>query len=474
MSSDQGRRRTSGKGGGGAPGVVAARRLGLIAFGAAFVALFVIVAIAEGIGHPGVPSGAVAYVEDAPAGRGEVTKADFRRGLAQVAAQSGQKQAPKPGSKQYAELKESTLNTLLEPIWLEGLGEELGITASDKEVAKEFKKLKSENFKTQAEYKKFLKQSNFTQADVDERVKLQIVSTKVQEQLKEEVPAPSKSEVEDYYEAAKPTQFTQKETRDVRVIVNKNRKKAKAAREALSKDDTAKNWSKVAKKYSEEPTTSQSGGLRKGATEESLEEPLGAAVFGTPEGQVEGPLKTGQGYTVFEVENSTPGSVQELKTVEAQIESTLAQRAEQEYFSSYVAGFNAKWTARTFCASGYVTERCANFEASGHPSTAPEACYEANPKGGLPEACPAPVFQLVPALPGTVTPLEPRGEPLAQRPRPAGGEEEGEGAAGALPEGLVPEGAAPPEEGAPEEAPPAEEPPAEEPPAEEAPGEESE
>ena len=184
------------------------------------------------------------------------------------------------------------------------------------------------------------------------------------------------------------------------MVVNKSRKKAKEAREALSKDDSAKSWNKVARKYSEEPTTSQSGGLRKGVTEETLEEPLAAAAFNTPEGQVEGPIKTEEGYTVFEVVNSTPASVQELKTVEPQIESTLAQQAEQEYFASYVAGFNAKWTARTFCASGYVTERCANFEASGRPSTAPEACYEANPKGGRPEACPAPVFQLVPALPG--------------------------------------------------------------------------
>jgi foldase protein PrsA len=463
VSPNQGRRRTSGKGGRGNPSgfpsdPVAVRRLGLLVFGVVFVALFVIVAIAEGIGHPSVPSGDVAYVEEAPEGSGDITKADFRHGLAQVAAQSGQKKLPKPGSKQYAELKETTLNNLLEPIWLAGLGEELGITVSDKEVAAEFKKLKKENFKTEAEYKKVLKQANFTQADVDERVKLQILSTQVQEQLKENVPKPSKGEVEDYYEAAKATQFTQKESRDIRIVVNKNRKQAKEAREALSKDDSAKNWSKVAKKYSEEPTTSQSGGLRKGATEESLEEPLAAAVFNTPEGQVEGPIKTGQGYTVFEVENSTPESVQELKTVESQIESTLAQRAEQEYFSSYVAGFNAKWTGRTVCASGYVTERCGNFEGSGHPSTAPAGCYEANPKGGRPEACPAPVFQLVPALPGTVTPLEPRGEALPQRPRPAGLKEEGEGEEGTagLPEGLTPEGAAP------EEAPPAEEPPAEE------------
>jgi len=144
--------------------------------------------------------------------------------------------------------------------------------------------------------------------------------------------------------------------------------------------------------------------------------------------------------------SSTPESVQELKTVESQIQSTLAQQAEQEYFAGFVSTFNTQWTQRTFCASGYVIERCANFKGSGHPTTAPEGCYEANPKGGLPEACPAPVFQLIPALPGTVTPLEPKGKPLAQRPRPPGEEKE-EGAEG-LPEGAIPPGA--------EEAPPAE------------------
>ena len=48
-------------------------------------------------------------------------------------------------------------------------------------------------------------------------------------------------------------------------------------------------------------------------------------------------------------------------------------------------------------------------------------------------------------MPGTVTPLEPKGKPLAQRPRPAGEEKE-EGAAGleGLPEGVVPPTEAPP------------------------------
>jgi parvulin-like peptidyl-prolyl isomerase len=442
------------KGGNGAArGPAATRRLGLLVFGITFVVLFAWVALADGVGDPSVPSGDVVLVENTPGDIGEVSQARFDHALELAAAQSPEKKVPEPDDPKYDELKESTLNSLLESVWLQGVAAEWGIEASDEEVARELKKVKKESFKSEAEFQKFLDESGFTSDDVNERVKIQILSKGLQEQLKEKAPTPSQSEVEDYYEAAKATQFTQKPSRDVRLVVNKDREKANEALDALSKDNTAKNWSKVAKEYSEDPTTKASGGLQKGLQEGIIEEPLDAEIFDTPEGQVEGPVKAQRGYTVFEVVNSTPESEQELKTVESQIRSTLSQQLEQEYFTSFVSAFNTQWLQRTFCASGYVTERCSNFEGDGHPSAAPEGCYEANPKGGRPDACPAPVFQLVPALPGTVTPLVPKGKPLAQRPKPM--EEAGKGAGGAtgLPEGIAP----PPGAGAPpEEAPPPE------------------
>jgi foldase protein PrsA len=448
VSSDQGRRGKTGKGGG-ASAPAAARRFGLLVFGVAFVALFAVVAVSVGIGNPSVPSGDVALVEDAPGDLGTVSKARFDHALDLAAASTGEKEAPKPGDAKYDEKKESALNSLFESIWLQGLADEWGIEVSDEEVATELEKVKKESFKTEAQFQKFLDESHFTLADVNERVKIQILSKKLQEQLKEKAPTPSQSEVENYYDAAKATQFTQKPTREVRIIINKDRAKAQEAFEALSKDDSVKNWVKVATKYSEDPATKKSGGLQKGVQEGVLKEPLNREVFATPEGQVEGPLKGENGYAVFEVENSTPESVQELKAVEGQIQSTLAQRLEQEYFTNFVSLFNTQWTQRTFCADGYATERCANFKGDGHPPAAPEGCYEEDPKGGFPEACPAPVYQLIPAMPGTVTPLEPKGKLLAQRPQPK--EEAGK----AAPEGApgLSEGAAPPPT---EEAPPAE------------------
>ena len=224
----------------------------------------------------------------------------------------------------------------------------------------------------------------------------------------------------------------------MRKIVNKDSKKAEEAADALGKDNSAKNWAKVAKKYSEDPTTKESGGLQKEVQEGTLEEPLNAEVFNTPEGELKGPTKSKAGYVVYEVINSTPESVQSLETVESQVKATLEQRGQQEYFANFVTSFQAEWSRRSFCAPEFTTERCANYKGNGHVKTAPAGCYEANPKGGLPEACPAPVSQLIPALPGTVTPLEPRGKPLAQRPLPKAASGKEEAGATGLPEGAVP------------------------------------
>ncbi len=423
------------------------QRLALVLFGALFVALFAGFAIAEGIGQPSVPSGDVALVQGVPSDISTISEAEFKLALLRQAAQGGLKTPPKPGEEKYEELQKAALGELLDTIWIQGEAEELGITATPKQIATELAQIKKQNFKTEAEYQKFLKTSHFTKQDVITRVKLQVLSTAIQEAVSKEAPTPSSSEVSDYYDAAKSTQYTTAATRDVRIVVNKDKAKAEEAKEQLDKDDSAASWKKVAAKFSTDPTTKSTGGLQAGLSEEVLQgkEPLFAAIFKSPTGVVAGPLSYEGSYYVVEVEKLNPEKVQTLDEVSSQIKSQLTQQLAQESFSEFVAGYQSKWTSRTFCASGFVIERCANYVGSGHPSSAPATCYEANPKGGTPKECPAPVAQAKPALPGSVTILKPGGEPLAQRPRPEGLTESGEGAP-TLPEGVPPgaTGAAPP------------------------------
>jgi hypothetical protein len=303
-----------------------------------------------------------------------------------------------------------------------------------KQIATELAQIKKQNFKTEAEYKKFLKTSHYTQSDVNERVKLQMVSTQIQQQIGKEAPTPSSSQIQQYYDEAKATQFMTPETRDVRIILNKDRAKVEKAKTLLEKDDSTASWQKVAKQYSTDPTTKGNGGLQAGASEATLPPPLGSDVFNAPTSQVEGLVKLPQGYYLFEVEKVTPKKAQPLEQVKSQISSQLTQQAQQEVFAQFVANYSSKWQSRTFCASGYVIERCSNYKSNGHSTEADPACYEANPKKS-PEACPAAVSQLKPALPGTVSILAPKGQQLPQRPQPAGLKpvEEGAGLEGTIP-----------------------------------------
>lgn len=418
------------------------QRLALVAFAAVFVALFVGFAIAQGIGHPSVPSGDVAIVQHVPDDIGTISEADFKRAMLQQAAQAKLPKLPKTGEKKYEELKTAALGELLDRIWIKGEAEELGVSATPKQIATELVQIKKQNFKTNAEYEEFLKTSGFTPQDVLDRVELQLLSTEIQEMITKGAPAPSSSEIEDYYEAAKDTQYTTGETRDVRVIINKDKSKVEQAKAVLDKDDSAASWKKVAAKFSEDPTTKSTGGLQRALSEELLasQEDLKNLVFQSPAGEIAGPTEVQGKYFVIEVEKLNPEKVQTLDEVKTQIKSQLEQTNSQEFFSEFVANYQSKWESRTFCASGYEIERCANYPAAKRVEKEREpfkSCYEADPKIAAKE-CPAPVAQTKPAVPGSITVLKSSGEPLPQRPRHAGEEKASAEAVTELPEGVAP------------------------------------
>jgi parvulin-like peptidyl-prolyl isomerase len=397
------------------------KRLALVVFSALFVVLFVAFAVAQGIGEPSVPSGDVAVVKGVP--DGNVSEAEFKRALAQQISAASLKKPPKPGSTKYEELKSAALGELLTAIWIGGEAEELGISVTDKQIETELANIKKQNFPTPKAYEEFLKTSGFIQQDVDDRVELQILGQEVQEQIAKQTPVPTSAEISASYEASKATQFTVKPTRDVRVLFTNKKATAEKAKELLDEDDSPANWKKVAVKYSEDPTAKEKGGLQEGLTEELLAQqvPLKKAIFDSASGEVVGPTEFEKIFFVTEVEKLNPEKVKTLDEVKSEVSTQLAQQKQQALLGEFIAGYEAKWTSRTICASGFrELKQCSNFEGTGHPASAPPACYEADPKTPATE-CPAPVEQIKPALPGTVTILEPQGKQLVQRPRPEAG-----------------------------------------------------
>jgi foldase protein PrsA len=410
--------------------------LALILFGALLVLLFAGFAIAQGIGSPSVPSGDVALVEDVPDDGGSISQEDFDRAIVQQVAQAKLKKTPEPGSDKFEELKEGALGELLDQVWIQGQAAEMDIDVTDKQVEEELATIKKQNFGTENAYEKFLEESKFTQEDVDTRVRLQLLSTQIQEKVNGEAPKPSSEEIQAYFDAEKESQFTTAESRDVRLIINKDESKVEAAKKELEADNSEESWKKVAAKYSTDPTSKSKGGLQEGITEEFLQGPLKTAVFESATGELVGPVKFQTNYVLVEVVKLNSAKEQKLPEVKAQIESTLGQEIQQEFFSEFVSDFTTKWTQRTFCAEGYLIEKCSNYKGNGHPANASPACYEADPKTPAKE-CPSPVTPISPALPGSISESKPKGEPFPQRPIPEAGGEAGE-------EVPVPAGAVPP------------------------------
>ena len=413
------------------------RRAALILFGTLLVVLFVGFAVAQGLGSPSVPSGDVAHISNVPDEFADISEADLKRATLRQASSGEEKTTPKPGSKKYEELKEKAQTELIEGVWIRGQAEELGLSVTEKQVEDELAVIKKQNFPTEAAFQKFLKESKFSQQEVNELIELQIFTKEIQENIGKQAPPPPSEAVSDYYEAEKEAQFTTKESRDARLILNEDKGEVEAAKAALEKDSSPANWKKVAKKYSSDPTSGAKGGLQEAITEEFVQGELKAAIFDSPTGELIGPVKFQKNYVLVEVVKLNPEKVQTLPEVKAQIESTLGQQAQQEQLSDFVAEFQTKWTLRTVCADGFVIKNCANFKGDGHPANASPACYEADPKTPAKE-CPSPVTPISPALPGSVTLTKPSGEPFPQRPLP---ESSGEAAA-ELPAG-VPPGAAP-------------------------------
>jgi foldase protein PrsA len=430
------------------------KRSVVIAFAALLAGVVVLVAATSGIGKPGLPNDdAVAFVDEAP--DGEVTQEEFDAAIEQAAARQQVAEVPEPGTPQYDLLQETAMADLLLARWVNGEADELGIEVTDREIDAELETIITDQFGGQKEFDKFLQQSKFTEEDALARVRLQLLSQRIQEDvLGAEAPDVPEDEVADFYEE-NIEQFETPETRDVRTLLNPDEAKAQEAFDQLSEDSSPANWKRVTKELSTDEATSGLGGLRQGVTEGQNDPQLDEAIFSAPEGELEGPIETEAGFYVFQVEAITEASTQELDDeTKQQIEQTLASQLQQESAAAYQADFLAKWRARTVCADDFAIDRCDNAPPAPDACTGDDDGEEPTPDpvtGEPTEGCPAPVPSTRPLSPSDAGDPGALGKPQGPQglapPTPAlpPGAQTIPGA----PPGSVPPGAAPPAGAAP-------------------------
>jgi SurA N-terminal domain len=140
----------------------------------------------------------IALVSDVPPAQGRVTKAEFRHALELAAAAQDRRSVPGPREKGYEGFARATLDSLLEAVWLKGEAAEVGIAAiTRRQVMRELAAIKRESFKSEAEYRRFLKEARYTKRDVYERVELQLLSVRMQRWLEKRVLRDTRNEFEE-------------------------------------------------------------------------------------------------------------------------------------------------------------------------------------------------------------------------------------------------------------------------------------
>jgi len=264
-------------------------------------------------------------------------------------------QLKKQCATEYTSLRDQALGLLVASEWLEGEATDQKIKVTPAEVTKSIDTQRKEQYPKQADFDKALKDAGFTMADLRFQTRLQQLQEKLVAKVSKGKAAPTAKQISDYYEKNK-SQFGSAETRDLHIVLTKDKATADKAKQAIQNGDS---WSSVAKKYSTDEASKGQGGkltVTKGNQEPAFDD----AVFAGKKGEVLGPIKTQFGYYVVDIDKVTKGNQQTLQEATPTIKQVLEQQSQQKAVAAFSEDYRKKWTKVTDCRKGYAIQGCKN------------------------------------------------------------------------------------------------------------------
>jgi foldase protein PrsA len=365
-----------------------------LALGAFFVVAMVLAAC--GSSSDSIPGNAIAVVNGQP-----ITKADFEHWqqvtakgatqgnpsavvpdppsytncIAQLRKQSKPaKGQPKPTDAsllaqckaQEQQIQQQTVSTLIQSAWVEGEAKKQGVSVTNAAVQQQLAQTKKQSFPTAAAYSKFLKTSGMSQADVLDRVRVQLLAQRITQKIQQGGAQPTEAQITSYYNKNR-AQFQLPERRDLEIILTKTQAQANAAKAAVQGGTS---WKAAAKKYSTDAASKANGGLLRGVAKGQEDKALDQAAFSAKKGVIVGPVKGQFGWYIVRVVGITPPKTTTLAQAKAQIKPLLVQQGSQQKMASFITDFQKRWKADTNCRAGYVVALCKNAPTPKTTSTA--------------------------------------------------------------------------------------------------------
>jgi foldase protein PrsA len=264
-------------------------------------------------------------------------------------------QLTKQCKSEYDSLRDQALGLLIASQWLNGEATDQGIKVTSADISKSIDTQRKEQYPKEADFQKALKSAGFTMDDLRYQTRLQLLQEKLVDKISKGAKDPTAKQISDYYEKNK-SQFGSAETRDLHIVLTKDKATADKAKKAIEGGDS---FASVAKKYSTDEGSKGQGGkltVTKGNQEPAFDD----AVFAGEKGDLLGPIKTQFGYYVVKIDKVTKSSQQSLKEATPTIKQVLEQETQQKAVAAFSEDYRKKWTEKTDCRKGYAIQGCKN------------------------------------------------------------------------------------------------------------------
>lgn len=234
---------------------------------------------------------------------------------------------------QLTQYKRLILDSMIEAVLVRQAAKDEGAKIGDAEVTKKLDEIKA-GYPDEETFNKTVEQSGMTMEQIRQSISDQLMY----EFLYNKVAPASKvtsEQVEAYYDQNKATQFTTKDQSHLYHILFATDDKA-TAEKVLAEIKGGADFAGLAKKYSTDPGSKDSGGDLGLASTDGYVAEFKDAADKLKVGEVSGLVKSEFGWHIIKKTEETKGRLQTLDEVAATIKSTLEQEGRNDAWQTYL------------------------------------------------------------------------------------------------------------------------------------------
>ncbi len=235
------------------------------------------------------------------------------------------------------DFQQRLLDNMINSVLIRQAAEEMGIEVTDADVQEQIDQLKS-GFQTEEQFQQALEQAGMDLDSLEDQIRDQLITQELLEQLTADVEIPDE-EIEQYYEANK-DQFIEDAAVHVAHILFNPEDKA-TAEEVLAEIRAGGDFAALAKEYSQDPTSAESGGDLGWPTTPYVPEFQAAAEELEP-GEVSDLVETTFGWHIIKMIEKRDQRQKTLDEVREQIEQILLQQHNADIYQKFIDDLRAE------------------------------------------------------------------------------------------------------------------------------------